>query len=108
MGIDHEPAFNWWVTHVLKKRDCIISLVWKCIPRYLKQNYKFGIEIPTSMKDALEIDKKNSKTYWVNAIATKMKNVIAAFKIMPNGTSAPNGYQRINCHMIFDVKMEDF
>ena len=35
MGINHEPAFNWWVTHVLKKRDHIISLVRKCIPRYL-------------------------------------------------------------------------
>ena len=20
-GIDHEPAFNWWVKHVLKKRE---------------------------------------------------------------------------------------
>jgi hypothetical protein len=28
-GIDHEPAFNWWVSHVLKKRDRIISLVCK-------------------------------------------------------------------------------
>jgi hypothetical protein len=28
-GIDHEPAFNWWVPHVLKKRDQIISLVRK-------------------------------------------------------------------------------
>ena len=26
-GIDHEPAFNWWVKRVLKKRECIISLV---------------------------------------------------------------------------------
>ena len=25
--IDHEPAFNWWVQHFLKKRDRIISLV---------------------------------------------------------------------------------
>jgi hypothetical protein len=24
LGIDHDPAFNWWVPHVLKKRDCII------------------------------------------------------------------------------------
>ena len=23
-GISHEPAFNWWVTHVLKKREAII------------------------------------------------------------------------------------
>ncbi|KAL7487375.1 hypothetical protein ACHAW6_012978 [Cyclotella cf. meneghiniana] len=28
-GIADEPAFNWWVTWVLKKRDRIISLV-KC------------------------------------------------------------------------------
>jgi len=108
MGINHEPAFNWWVTHVLKKRNRIISLVRKRIPRYLKQNHKFGIKIPTSVKDALEIDKKNGNTYWADAIATKMKNVRAAFKILPDGTKAPNGYQKINCHMVFDVKMEDF
>ncbi len=58
MKIDHEPAFNWWVPHELKKRNQIISLVRKRIPRYLKQNHKFGIKIPTSMKDALEIDKR--------------------------------------------------
>ena len=108
MKIDHKPAFNWWVPHVLKKRDRIISLVQKRIPRYLKRNFKFGIEIPASVKDALEIDKKNGNTYWANAIATEMKNARDAFKILPDGTKAPNGYQRINCHMVFDVKMEDF
>jgi hypothetical protein len=34
-GIDHKPAFNWWVPHVLKKRDRIISLVCKRTTRYL-------------------------------------------------------------------------
>ncbi len=29
VGIADEPAFNWWVSRVLKKRDWIISLV-KC------------------------------------------------------------------------------
>jgi hypothetical protein len=103
MKIDHEPAYNWWVPHVLKKRDRIISLVKKRIARYLKRNHKFGIEIPTSVKDALEIDKKNGNTYWADAIATKMKNVCAAFKILPDGTSPPKGYQRIHCHMVFYV-----
>ena len=95
MNIDHELAFNWWVPHVLKKRNPIISLVRKRIPRYLKQNHKFGIEIPTSMKDALEIDKKNGNTYWADAIATEMKNVRAASKILPDGTTAPNGNQHL-------------
>jgi hypothetical protein len=108
MKIDHEPAFNWCVPHMLKKRNRVISLVRKRIPRYLKQTHKFGIKIPTSVKDALEIDKKNGNTYWADAIATKMKNVRATFKILPDGTKAPNGYQRISCHMVFDVKMEDF
>ena len=78
---------------MLKKHDRIISLVRKCISGYLKRNHKFGIKIPTSVKDALEIDKKNSNTYWADAIATKMKNVRAAFKILLNGTSVPNGYR---------------
>jgi len=63
MKIDHEPAFNWWVPQVLKKCKSIISLMKKRIPRYLKQKHNFGIEIPTSVKDALEIDKKNGNTY---------------------------------------------
>ena len=37
-----------------------------------------------------------------------MKDVRVAFKILPDGQSAPIGYQKIPCHMIFDVKMEDF
>ena len=28
--------------------------------------------------------------------------------ILPDGTKAPIGYQRMNCHMVFDVKMKDF
>jgi hypothetical protein len=62
LGIDHEPAFNWWVPHVLKKRDRIISLVRKRNPRYLKRKHKFGIELPKTVKEASELDKKNGNT----------------------------------------------
>ena len=37
-----------------------------------------------------------------------MKNVRIAFDILPNGKRAPNEYNQIQCHMIFDVKIEDF
>jgi hypothetical protein len=95
------------VTHVLKKRDRTILLVWKQIPRYLKRTHKLGIKIPTSVKDAFELDKKNSKTYWADAIATEMKDVRAVFRILPDGTAAPPGYQKISCHMIFAINVED-
>jgi hypothetical protein len=37
-----------------------------------------------------------------------MKDICVAFKILLDGQSAPIGYQKIPCHMIFDMKMEDF
>ncbi len=108
LGIDNEPAFNWWVSHVLRKRDRIVSLVRKQNPRYLKRNHQFGIELPKTVKEALKLDKKNGNTFWADTIAKEMKDVCVAFKILLNGQSAPIGYQKIPCHMIFDIKMEDF
>jgi len=38
-----------------------------------------------------------------------MKNVKPAFQILEDGGELPNrNYQFVHCHMIFDVKMEDF
>jgi hypothetical protein len=108
LGIDHEPAFNWLVPHVLRKRDHIISLVRKRNPCYLKRTHKFGIELPKAIKEALELDKKNGNIFWADTIANEMKDVCVAFKILLDGQSAPIGYQKIPCHMIFDIKMEDF
>jgi hypothetical protein len=108
IGIDHEPAFNWWVPHILKKRDRIISLVKKRSPQFLKRTHKFGIEVPKTVKETLELDTKNGNTLWADTIAKEMKDVRVAFEILPDGQSAPIGYQKIPCHMIFNVKMEDF
>jgi hypothetical protein len=64
--------------------------------------------VPKTVKEALALDRKNGNTLWADAIAKEMKEVRIAFKIPPDGRSAPIGYQKIPCHMIFDVKMEDF
>ncbi len=46
LGIEFEPAFNYWVPFMLKKCERIISLVKKRNERYLKRNEKFGIRMP--------------------------------------------------------------
>ncbi len=107
-GIDLELAFNWWVPHVLKKHDQIISLVRKRTTRYLKRTHKFGIEVRKTVKEALALDHKNGNTLWADAIAKEMREVRIAFNILPDGCSVPIGYQKVPCHMIFDMKMEDF
>ena len=60
------------------------------------------------MDDAYLIDNKNGNTHWADAISKEMENAKIVFDILPNGQSAPRGYTRINCHMIFDINIEDF
>jgi hypothetical protein len=71
---------------------------------YLIRTHRFGIEVPKAVKEALELDKKNSNTFWDDAIAKEMKDVRVVFKILLNGQSALIGYQKISCHMVFDIK----
>ena len=59
-NIIHEPALAWGAPHVLKKRDRIIA---KVKSRSKKKNSKYGITIPTSVADALRLDKENGNTY---------------------------------------------
>jgi hypothetical protein len=98
-----EPAFAWWVPYTLKKRNRILS---KIKSRYWLRTHKFGIAIPKSVEEALKLDRENGNTLWWDSILKEMKNVRPAFEVW-EGTEAeiPVGYQKINCHMIFDVKM---
>ena len=54
------------------------------------------------------MDDNNYYTPLQDTIADEMKNVRAAFKILAEGGEPPPGYHKIRCHMIFDIKMEDF
>ncbi len=107
MHVDHEPGFNWWVLHTLKKCDAIISLVKKHSAKYLKHMHKFGIECPKTVDDALELDKSNGNTMWADTITKEMTYVQVAFIPLDNDVQPPNQYKFIQCHMIFNVKMEN-
>eukprot|EP00804_Cyclotella_cryptica_P019581 CCRYP_014330-RA/>CCRYP_014330-RA protein AED:0.31 eAED:0.31 QI:0/0/0/1/0/0/3/0/417 len=82
--IADEPAFNWWRTH------------------------KYGIELPKTVEEAYAIDRATGTTFWHDAIEKEMKNVRVAFDVLADGVAPPADHQFIRCHMIFDVKMEDF
>ena len=104
-GIDHEPAFSWWVPFTLKKRNRIIAAVNK---RYWKTTHKFGIRVPKSYNEAVQLDKENGNTLWQDAIKMELAAVKIAFEILEDDTIIAPGYQEIECHMVFDVKMENF
>jgi len=99
--IHDEPAFSWWVPHVIHKRDQIIS---KVKTKYWQKTHKYGIEVPRSVPEALRIDAKNGNTLWWDAICLEMKNIQIAFEPW-FGKKPPVGYKEIQCHFIFDVKL---
>jgi hypothetical protein len=37
-----------------------------------------------------------------------MANVIIAFKMLGKGVEPPPGYQKIDCHVVFDIKIDNF
>ena len=98
--LDKKPCFNWWVRKVLRKRDRIIK---KVKSRYWKRTHKYGIELPHSVKEALAIDKRTGTTFWADAIAKEMKNIMVAFEFPEDG-KLPPGFKEIKCHMVFDIK----
>ena len=101
-GIKDKPAFAWWVPFTLRKRDAVISAV---NLRVRKTTHKYGIEIPTSVEHAKEIDSRNKNRVWQDAIDLEMKNVGVAFKILEQGEHVPPGYTKSSGHLVFDVRM---
>ncbi len=99
-GLDEEPAFLWWVPHMLKKRERIIKAVNKC---YHKRTHKFGFEIPKDAKQAKEIYDENDNTLWQDAIAKETKNVRIAFKVLGDNNNLPVNYEFVGCHMIYKI-----
>ena len=84
---------------VLKKQKAILS---KVKSKYWEITHKYGIEVPRSVKQAKEIDQRINNTLWWDVIVDEMATVRIAFMVCEDG-KIPPGYQKINCHLIFDV-----
>ena len=99
------PAFSWWVPYVIRKRNRILAAAQS---RYHKRTHKFGFEIPKTIKRALEIDKDCGNTLWRDAIAKEMANVKVAFKILLDDAKEPVGHQYMDCHLVYEIKLDGF
>jgi ribosomal protein L31E len=107
-----EPAFKWWVPHVIKRRNRIIS---KVKSRHWKTTHKFGIRLPKSVEEALKIDRTTNTDLWRKAINKEMSRVKVAWKTLDTSTPQEardgkvpelTGFQEIGCHIVFDIKMD--
>jgi hypothetical protein len=70
--------------------------------------YKFGIQVPKGINNAIDLDKKNGNQLWQEAIKTELKQLTdyQTFIVLHSGEHIPTGYQKIPYHVVFDVKYE--
>jgi hypothetical protein len=74
--IAQEPAFKWWVSNTLSKRNRIISKMKK---KYWRTTHKFGCKLPHSVEEALEIDRQTGTDHWQRALNKEMSKVKVAW-----------------------------
>ena len=101
-GISDEPAYAWWVPYVLKKRKAVIS---KVKSKYWDKTHKYGIRLPKSVDEALEIDREEGNNHWRDGINEEMKKINDAFELYDGDPTKLVGYQQITTHFIFDIKL---
>ena len=102
--IDKEPAFAWWIPRIMKRKNRIISKI--KMSKSVRRNIKYGVEVPTSMEHAKELDRINNNDLWEKAIIKELDKVRIAFELLGEENKIPIGTKKINYHIVFDVKMD--
>jgi hypothetical protein len=68
--------------------------------------YKYGYQVPRNHAEAMFIDEKNGNTKWRDAEKLEMDQLFEydTFKDLGKNGPTPEGYKKIPCHMVYDVK----
>jgi hypothetical protein len=77
--------------------------------------HEFGILLPKTVKEALDIDRVTNMDFWRKAVNKEMAKVKIAWATHDGHTpqqvregKVPQfiGFQEISCHIVFDIKMD--
>ena len=74
---------------------------YKAAPRY-----KYGYQVPKDHQEAMEIDRKTGNDKFKKAEQVELGQLTEydAFEDMGPGWKPPDGYIKIRCHMVYDIK----
>ena len=70
------------------------------------QQFKFGIRVPRSYKEALKFDKENGNHLWEDAIKKELGQIMEYETFKDAKGTIPSGYKKIFVHLVFDVKYD--
>ena len=68
--------------------------------------YKYGHQVPRSHHEAMLIDEKNGNDKWAKSEELEKSQIMdyKTFEVLGKGAPIPEGYTKIPCHMVYDVK----
>ena len=107
----YSPGWRW--ARKLVKNERTFSRMLKLLTGQKRHapKYKFGIQVPRSRKEALELDKTNGNHFWREAMDAEIQQLLfyETFQILPRGQrdfARKSEYTYIPMHMVFDVKFD--
>ena len=71
-----------------------------------RPRYKYGYQVPRSHEEAVFIDEKNGNRKWQDSEDLELQQLLDYDTFIDKGLGAPipEGYKKIPCHMVYDVK----
>ncbi len=68
--------------------------------------YKFGIQVPRNHHEAMMIDAKDGNDKWATSEALEVQQLddYDSFEDLGKDAPIPEGYTKIRCHFVYDVK----
>jgi len=72
----------------------------------LKPAYKYGYQVPRSHEEAMWIDEEAGNSKWAKSEALEVSQLLEydSFEDLGKGAPIPDGYQKIPCHFVYDIK----
>ena len=106
--LQHDVEFGWVPEYTNFDFDIVEMVQAYKAAKELKVKFKFGVEVPSSTKRALEIDRENGNQAWGEAIKLELSQILGyrVFNVLQHGELMPKGYQRIPYHIVYDVKFD--
>ena len=70
--------------------------------------YKYGIQVPRTHEEAVWLDEKSNTNHWKEAEQLEIEQLFdyASFDDRGKGTPIPEGYNKIPCHFVYDLKYD--
>ena len=71
-----------------------------------RPRYKYGYQVPRDHEEAMWIDRKAGNHKWEESETLEIDQLqeYDTFQDLGLGAPIPEGYQKIPCHMVYDVK----